>query len=617
VREPAVDQTFAKLGCLLGERDEVAGITALVPTVPVSVLEDVQMGGVLPRPQACDGDAPVTPPTLPDDPARRARIEALRPKLLAARFAPPEQEVAAMPGLVGEAEAIGWDPIIAEAHQAYGFAAQRAGQRWELARDHFKLANQLARRSHHYHLEANTWASGLLVGEIEAATDPADTSEAADLFAQARIAVQNAGDDPVYLARIIDLEGAVAGSRGRFDEALAKHDQASAMALSVRDWAGAMQFAVDAAFVLARRNRPGDLAAAWDRLVAAERVATQGKLSNNSRRSVVDALWQIAQLRGDLAAAHAWADREPSPMPPAGAVAISGRVVGADGRGVAGATVVAWRGILEGDATRAYARSRFEGAIATTAGDGGFTLRGVIGGGIIAELGDRRSRPRVIGDGALALELEPTRAVAGTVVADGIIPSGIAAVAHYSLGDMLAWRCVAAAGPAHDYRLAGLPGGTATLGLAARLDPNRPIRKLELGPVRGGAELRWPVGPSIDAIVRGGSANLATVYVLRGRQVAATHEELDQLVAHAKEGAMHPALVIGVGDQTIEGVKQYARGDRHAIFLDNAPGEVTVCATEHAPNAEATCETIELSALTSEPGDAGAPRPVVPVVLER
>jgi hypothetical protein len=64
-------------------------------------------------------------------------------------------------------------------------------------------------------------------------------------------------------------------------------------------------------------------------------------------------------------------------------------------------------------------------------------------------------------------------------------------------------------------------------------------------------------------------------------------------------------------------VKRYARGDRHAIFLDNAPGEVTVCATELAPAAEASCETIDLPALASEPGEAGAPRPVVPVVLER
>jgi protocatechuate 3,4-dioxygenase beta subunit len=63
-----------------------------------------------------------------------------------------------------------------------------------------------------------------------------------------------------------------------------------------------------------------------------------------------------AFLRGDLAVADAWDDREGSPKPPDSAVALRGRIVDLHGNPVAGATVVAWSGTLEGDATRAYLR---------------------------------------------------------------------------------------------------------------------------------------------------------------------------------------------------------------------------------------------------------------------
>jgi tetratricopeptide (TPR) repeat protein len=610
---PRSTRTFAKLGCLLGERDEVSGITALIPAIAPADLERVEMGGVLPRPQACDGDAPVPPPTLPDDPGKRAEIEALRPKLLAARFATPETILAAMPALVAQAQVTGWDPVIAEAHQAFAIAARRAGWRWELARDHFKIANELARRSHHYHLEADTWANGLLIGEIEAASDPADPSEVAELFAQARVAVHNAGDDPVYVARILEVEGFVAMSRGRLDEAFATYDRARAIELAERDWGTATRCAVDAASVLITRNRPADLTGAWTLLIDAERATASVRVPDDARADLARALALVAALRGDLAAAHAWADREPPRKPPPGAVEISGRVVDSTGRGVAGASVVAWRGALDGDATRAYAHRGFDGAVATSAPDGGFMLRGYRDGGILAELGDRRSQPRVVGDGAVAVTLEVTRAVAGTVTGDGELAPGIMVMANYQLGHDLAWRCASFVGASHDYRLAGLPSGEATLRLDAKLDPHHPSRKLELGPLRDRAELRWPVGPSIDAIVRGGSAEIPLIYVLRGRVAPKTHAELDQLVEHAPEAMTHPALVIGVGDQTAEGIKHYARGDRHAILRDNAPGDVTVCATDPEPTAAAICQMVAIPELRATAGHD----PVVPVVIAR
>jgi predicted Ser/Thr protein kinase len=611
---PRTTRTFAKLGCLLGERDEVAGITELVSAVPVSGIEDVEMGGVLPRPQACDGDSPVMPPTLPDDPAKRSRIQALRPRLLVARFVPGAEILPAMPGLLREAEAIGWDPIIAEAHQSFAIAAQR-DKKWELARDHFKTANQVARRSHHYHLEADTWI-GLLQGEFEAATDPADGSEFLDLVAQARVAAHNAGDDPVYLGRIVQLEASFASARGRLDDALAKDAQARALVLSARDVAGAMRIAINAADALLARNRPDDLAAAWATLLEAEQVAARARLTEDKRRLLASMLSLTAWLRGDLAGAHAWADRADPSRLPADAVAHAGRVIDADGKAVAGATVVAWRGTLEADATRVQGRSRFEGDVATTDADGRFTVRAVRDGGIIAELGPRRSSPRMVGEGAITLALEPTREIAGRV-ADDELPPGIVAIAHYALGRAAAWNCASPVERSHGYVLAGLPSGAATLRLDRRLDPNRPVRKLDFGPIRSGAEPRWPIGPSIDAIIHGGSSSLAPIYVLRGRRSARTRAELDELFDSASEALIHPALVVGVGDQTTEGMKYYARGDSHAVFLGNAPGSVTVCATDAEPTSPATCQAIEIPSTPAEVRDGRPVYPAIAVVFPR
>src|SRR5262249_19646029 len=87
---PRNTRTFARLGCLLGERDMVSGMTDLMSQVPGDVIDGIEMGGILPRPQACEGDSPVAPPTMPEEPQQRQQIYELRPRLIAARWTPPK-----------------------------------------------------------------------------------------------------------------------------------------------------------------------------------------------------------------------------------------------------------------------------------------------------------------------------------------------------------------------------------------------------------------------------------------------------------------------------------------------------------------------------------------------
>ena len=343
-----------------------------------------------------------------------------------------------------------------------------------------------------------------------------------------------------------------------------------------------------------------------------------------------------AFLRGDLAVAHAWDDREGGPRPPDGAVALQGRVVDLHGDPVAGATVVAWRGTLEGDATRAYLRvpsplgdrrrytgiappafhrASFDADVATTDASGGFTVRAVPDGGIIAELGDRRSQPRSIGQGAIVLQLQPTRTIAGRVASDDDVLSGVMLSAHYQLGPTLAWRCTTPVGRLHDYRLAGLPAGEATL----RLDHwfSEGVRKVEAGSVRDGAEPRWPVGPELDVIVRGGAPVTPWVYVLRGHRTAKTTADLDRLVDGAEDATVMPVFVVGAGNRTAEGMTYYQRGDLHRVVPGNSPGQVSVCVADAEPTSPAMCQTIEIPRTTPEVRDGHGRYPAIPLTFER
>ncbi|HET7505711.1 MAG TPA: hypothetical protein VFK02_32045 [Kofleriaceae bacterium] len=213
------------------------------------------------------------------------------------------------------------------------------------------------------------------------------------------------------------------------------------------------------------------------------------------------------------------------------------------------------------------------------------------------------------------LQLEPTRTIEGRVTADDEVLSGIVISAHYQLGPTLAWRCTAPVGRLHAYRLGGLPAGHATLRLDDWLGEG--VRKVDAGPVRDGAKPRWPVGPALDVIVRGGPPVTPWIYVLRGHPSAKTTADLDRLVAGAADATVMPAFWVGAGNRTAEAMRYYQIGDRHRVTLGNSPGPVTVCVAEAEPTSPATCQTIAIPRTTPEVRDGHGVYPAIPVIFPR
>jgi hypothetical protein len=167
----------------------------------------------------------------------------------------------------------------------------------------------------------------------------------------------------------------------------------------------------------------------------------------------------------------------------------------------------------------------------------------------------------------------------------------------------------------HDYRLGGLPAGQATLRLDDWLRDG--VRKVDAGPVRDGAEPRWPVGPGLDVIIRGGAPVMPWVYVLRGHPTAKTTADLDRLVDGAADATVMPAFWIGAGNRTAEAMRYYQIGDRHRVTSGNSPGQVTACVADAEPTSPAICQTIEIPGTPPEVREGHGIYPAIPMIFQR
>jgi hypothetical protein len=107
------------------------------------------------------------------------------------------------------------------------------------------------------------------------------------------------------------------------------------------------------------------------------------------------------------------------------------------------------------------------------------------------------------------------------------------------------------------------------------------------------------------------------IHVFRGRRVAAkTRADLSRLAAASDHVLIHAALIVGLGDQTVEALPRYRPNDHHGVLVDIAPGPVTVCIAERAPESPVTCKSVDVPRLPpTAMRDGHGVYPTIPVEL--
>jgi hypothetical protein len=125
----------------------------------------------------------------------------------------------------------------------------------------------------------------------------------------------------------------------------------------------------------------------------------------------------------------------------------------------------------------------------------------------------------------------------------------------------------------------------------------------------------WPAGPAIEVILRAPDVDdTALAWILRGKVAPKTRGELDALAAKATDLATTTFRSIG-SDATEAGREIYEAGDRHAIVIGNAPGDLTVCVSvTELPAVPVYCSTLTVED-EPHPNDAESAR-VLPVLFK-
>jgi tetratricopeptide (TPR) repeat protein len=212
--------------------DRLASLRALASRfaqADASVVERaVQAANALPRLADCADAAALRAPTkLPDDPAARARIDAVRKKLADARAvrltAKPSEGIPVANAIVTEAKEVGYGPLEAEALESQAMQLQLA-QDYAGAVKAFQDAQLAAVVAHHRSIETLAWVEMVVAMAMDRRVP--DGLKAAQ---QAHACLTRDGGDEERLALLLVGEGRLAFADAKYDESVDLHKQALAI----------------------------------------------------------------------------------------------------------------------------------------------------------------------------------------------------------------------------------------------------------------------------------------------------------------------------------------------------------------------------------------------------
>ena len=338
------------------------------------------------------------------------------------------------------------------------------------------------------------------------------------------------------------------------------------------------------------RGEPGDLAAVTADVAKWRPIAAASREPSLSR--TLDMLGASAAFfGGDVVGGHAelmrawWAT--PRIPRPGQTRELTGEVVDASGRPIAGATVAAAT-LLASDAVAiGLPLYDVDGSLrfATTDAAGKFTLHDAAStGAIAAQLGDRRSLPVAI-DKRVRLVLAPTRSVIGTVALAGV-PHTHVQVYCSALGDRTgAFQLIAPVAADGSFAIKGAPTDAIRIGVAVRSTGwlserveyvTRPVSPASI------RDLHLAVTTSnrvVDVVVRSAvSAPLdgAQVVVLSGKQQPRNVGDLMRFAATGEQTYYaRPVVGENAPPATLGTIRT---GDLVAHIEHATPGALTVCA---------------------------------------
>ena len=450
-----------------------------------------------------------------------------------------------------------------------------------------------------------------LTGRLECLVGrTSDMSKIDDLVAEVEAALTRAGAAPVQRAVVEMIRAGTAAAQGDLDEAIAR----TTTAREIYEREGEPRRAVlalgEEASLLWMRNHPGDV----DRSLAAGRRALDEARARFGADDKLTAGRQIAlawmltfthpdEARDLFRGLPVTAIRKRAELP---TMEVSGRVVDAGGRPIAGASVAAGPMVLalaDGEPIVAALGLFPAPAQTTTGADGRFELTAIKDSTVVAAAPDgRRTIPIAAKGGTLELRVRPTAAIT-------IEPTVIPAPASTDPVLALAARLHPLVFGIHHATSAGyeqfaVPAGSAFT--ASGLPVDAPIQVIAvlrsalgdqiLWSTRvvptAGATVRVPItvdlgGNVLDVIVRGDRAAAipaAQVVAVPGplRRPPTRLKGLRELVADSPRVTAGNAAKVTDRTRTAAGAPKYRDDDIHSRLSAIRPGPTTVCVVPFA-----------------------------------
>ncbi|MBL0212832.1 MAG: serine/threonine protein kinase [Myxococcales bacterium] len=601
--------------CLLGARDQMAALAYIAREGSAPMISRIDVLGILPELTTCAGDTPNAPVLYPDDPVLRTKVLGLLARAFTLAGSP--NFARDFPALEAEAKASGWPPMLPVIQMGIGNELLRRGNH---AAGRAMLLNVLAAPSETRDAKTTAVARfGVLDATLAELSEPRSTAkpgelhhEIARLLEYARADVKVAGTDATLAAALAAFEARAAAGLaqwGRYprelDEAIAQARKAEGLYKDAGDARRSALLSALVAEMIVLRGHPDALDDAMFVTRTASEVLVTAKAPPLPMLDHVRATIELA--RGEFALAQQLLVRAAGPPPPVSGSMHTGVVVGASGKPVANARVVAWRGELIGDPTNVITDvGTLVGDHVETGPDGSFEIHAEAGDALIAEFANARSAPALVTPQPARLVLAPTTDLLGSVDRKNLV--GVTAEARYAIGAN-AWSLRVPITKDRSFHLAGMPPGAPRIGASG--DAAQGQRRVVAGP--GAKALTWPIGQAIEVIVRSGGGGGdgdedAMVWLYRGKHSPARRADAEALAERAGEVAWASLGPVGA-DNTDAGRAVYEPGDRHAVISGNLDGEVSACvARGAAPDALVRCQVVTITqtiAIDPEDGPRG------------